>query len=87
MANSAVTVIKQEWVKDAQGNHQYDDDKLAKFRAKQVRAMKRQNEKIKAAQALGRKLDYSICDPEEFADMMVKMYQHHFRQSRPVVLK
>lgn len=76
------TITKMEWVKDENGNHVYTPA-LAKFSVKMFRQMERQNAKIIKAHAEGRLLSYSVCDPNEYADSMVAMYGHQFREMRP----
>jgi uncharacterized FlgJ-related protein len=76
------TITKMEWVKDQNGNHVYTPA-LEKFRLKMIKQMERQNKKIEAGQKVGRLMSYSVCDPIEYAESMVKMYGHQFREMTP----
>lgn len=73
------TVTKLEWNKDENGNHAYDQKAIEKYRDKQYKLMERQNKKIEKGHSEGRMTDLIICDPSKFADMVVRMYSHHFR--------
>lgn len=76
------TITKMEWVKDEKGNHVYTPA-LEKFRLKMFKQMERQNVKITEAHKVGRLMSFSVCDPTEYAESMVKMYGHQFREMTP----
>ncbi len=75
--NEAATLTKMEWVKDENGKQVYVG--LDKFREKMIKQAEKQNEKLKKAHAEGRMTSFSIIDPKEYAESMVKMYGHQFR--------
>lgn len=60
----------------------YDEDAISKFHQKQVKSMERQNAKILKARKTNPSAfkGFSVCDPVEFADMMVDMYKHTFKK-------
>lgn len=73
-----VTLTKLEWLKDEKGQFTYDEKAIAKFHAKNMRSMEKQNKKIAASPKLQK--SFSICDPKAFADLQVEIYKHHFRK-------
>lgn len=75
------TITKMEWVKDQNGNQVYEG--LEAYRQKMIKQMERQNKKISKAHTEGKLLSFSVCDPSEYAESMVKIYQHHFRVMTP----
>jgi len=77
---NSVKVYKIEFIRDAHGNHVYDDAAINKFRNKMVKKMKRQNEKI-AADPTNYK-GFAICDPEKYADFQVRLFKHNFRMTK-----
>jgi inosine-uridine nucleoside N-ribohydrolase len=81
---SQVTVTKLEWIKDEKGNFVYDEIAIAKFHKKAMKQMEKQNAKIAASPKLQR--SFSICDPKEFADLQVSIYQHNFRKYNEVII-
>lgn len=79
-----VTTKKLEFLKDENGNEIYDVAAIAKFRQKHIKLMERQNAKIVANP--GKYKGFSVCDPVQYAETMVNMYQHHFREYKEVEL-
>jgi FKBP-type peptidyl-prolyl cis-trans isomerase (trigger factor) len=75
------TITQMEWVKDENGNQVYEG--LDKFRAKLRKQAERQNKKVAEAHTKGRMLSFSILNVEDYVEMMVKMYGHQFRATRP----
>lgn len=80
--NIEVKVTKLEFLKNEDGTFVYDEKAIAKFRAKHIRAMERQNAKIAANPMKFR--GFSQSNPEQYADTMVEIYKHHFRAYKEI---